>query len=117
MRLEIRRRRLELSDGLRAHIEQRLRAALGRFARQVAQVWVYLRDVNGPRGGEDKCCRIVVHLARGGRAVAGGTGADPYAVVARTAARSARVVKRHFQRGVARRARLWGRRGPSRAAR
>jgi putative sigma-54 modulation protein len=105
MRVEIRRRRLEITDGLLTHIERRLRTALRRFARRVGSVWVYLRDVNGPRGGADKRCRIVIDLRPGGRAVTTGAGPDPYAVVARTAARSARTVKRHLKRGVGRRRR------------
>ncbi len=103
MRVEIRRRRLEVSDYLRAHIERRLRAALGRFERRVGQIRVYLRDVNGPRGGVDKRCRIVVHLPPCGRAVVSGAGDDAYAVVTRTAERSGRAVKRRLQRKVARR--------------
>jgi ribosomal subunit interface protein len=103
MRLEIRRRRLEVSEALRAHVERRLRTALGRFARRVGRVRVYLRDVNGPRGGVDKRCRIVVHLPPAGRAVVSGTGSDPYAVVTRTAERSGRAVKRHLKRKAARR--------------
>jgi hypothetical protein len=59
---------------------------------------VYLGDVNGPRGGADKRCRIVVHLPPGGRAVVSGTATDPYAAVARTAQRSAHAVKRHLKR-------------------
>jgi ribosome-associated translation inhibitor RaiA len=105
MRLEIRRRRLMVSEWLRTHIERQLRAALGRFARRVGQVRVYLRDVNGPRGGVDKQCRIVVDLPRAGRAVVSGAGTDPYAVVAHTAARTGRAVKRHLQRRAARRRR------------
>lgn len=107
MRVEIRRRQLELSDGLRAHIERQLRTDLGRFAGQVAWVWVYLGDVNGPRGGEDKRCRIVVHFARGGgRAVASGIGTDPYAAVTQASDRAARIVKRRGPRNFARRSRL-----------
>jgi putative sigma-54 modulation protein len=112
MRLEIRRRRLAVSDGLRDHIKRRLRTALGRFARRVGQVWVYLRDVNGPRGGADKRCRIVVHLLRGGRAVTTGAGPDVYTVVTHTAASSARVVKRRLKRQAA--LRLRRRRGEGR---
>jgi ribosomal subunit interface protein len=103
MRLEIRRRRLGVSEALRAHVERRLRTALARFGGRVGLVRVYLRDVNGPRGGVDKRCRIAVHLPRFGRAVASGAGTDPYAVVARTAERLGRAVTRHLKRRAARR--------------
>ena len=98
MRLEIRRRRLEVSPSLRGHIERRLRSALGGFSRHVGGVRVYLRDVNGPRGGVDKTCRVVVHLPGTGRAVVAGTAAEVYALVARTAGRLRRAIKRRLQR-------------------
>jgi ribosome-associated translation inhibitor RaiA len=98
MRLEIRRRRLEVSASLRAHIERRLRSALGGFARHVGRVRVYLRDVNGPRGGVDKTCRVVVHLPGTGRTVVRGADAEVYGLVTRTADRVRRAVKRRVQR-------------------
>jgi ribosome-associated translation inhibitor RaiA len=76
MRLEIRRRGVEVTERLREHIVERLRLALGRFARSVGEVRVYLRDVNGPRGGTDKVCRVVVEVPRDGRVVVTGAAAD-----------------------------------------
>ena len=69
MRLEIRSRGVEVSERLKDHVEERLRLALGRLARYVGEVWVYLRDVNGPRGGKDKLCRVVMEVPRNGRVV------------------------------------------------
>ena len=68
MRLEIHARNYELSDGLKDLIERRVRTALGRFARRIDRVTVSLSDVNGPRGGADKLCRLsVALLPRGSR--------------------------------------------------
>ena len=117
MRLEIRRRRLEVSASLRAHIERRLRSALGGFARHVGRVRVYLRDVNGPRGGVDKSCRIEVHLP-GRRAVrAAVVDADAYAAIAAAAHRVAQGVARAVERGQATTSEpAWPARGSSTAA-
>lgn len=41
-----------------------LTTSLGRFAHRLKQVYLYLEDVNGPRGGIDKQCRCVLHLRR-----------------------------------------------------
>jgi putative sigma-54 modulation protein len=38
--------------------------ALDRFRHRLKQVYLYLEDVNGPRGGIDKQCRCVLHLRR-----------------------------------------------------
>ena len=42
------------------HIERRLRFALDRFGDRIARVFVFLHDRNGPRGGIDKICRVLV---------------------------------------------------------
>jgi putative sigma-54 modulation protein len=98
MRLEIRRRGVEVTEALRDHLKRRLRFALGRFARHIDRVQVYLRDVNGPRGGTDKQCRIVVTLPRRGRVVVTGVDADIFSAITRTANRAAFAVRRHVLR-------------------
>jgi putative sigma-54 modulation protein len=52
-----------------AHVERRLRFALSRFSGRIRRVDVFLADENGPRGGIDKTCRIVVRLRDGGDVV------------------------------------------------
>lgn len=52
-----------MTAGLRTYAERRLLFALGRFSRQVEAVRLLLDDVNGPRGGVDKRCQVVVQLA------------------------------------------------------
>ncbi|MCE9631098.1 MAG: HPF/RaiA family ribosome-associated protein [Planctomycetia bacterium] len=42
------------------HIERRLRFAVSRFGDHIQKVIVFLLDRNGPRGGIDKVCRILV---------------------------------------------------------
>ena len=54
MQLRIRGVNYGLDDGLKDHIERRLRFALGRFAARIHRLTVRLTDVNGPRGGLDK---------------------------------------------------------------
>jgi ribosome-associated translation inhibitor RaiA len=103
MRLEIRRRGVEVTEELRDHLKERLRLALGRFARRMTSVRVYLRDVNGPRGGVDKTCRIVVELPPRGRVIVTGTDADIRAAITGTASRAGFAVKRHVKRRRARR--------------
>ncbi len=66
MRTDIRGYHLTISEALRTHIERRLHFALSRFGARILHVAVRLEDMNGPRGGVDKRCRIVVALAGAG---------------------------------------------------
>ena len=103
MRLEIRHQGVDVTDELRDSIREQFRLALGRFARSVGGVRVYLRDVNGPRGGTDKECRMVAEVPRDGRVVVAGAATDVAAAVARTAHRAGYALRSHLKRRLARR--------------
>jgi ribosome-associated translation inhibitor RaiA len=62
MKLSIRTRDFELTDDLRDHIERRLHFALDAFEDHVEDAFVYLMDLNGPKGGVDKLCQITVQV-------------------------------------------------------
>lgn len=98
MRLEIRRRGVNVTEGLRSYLQERLGVALGRFARHINRVRVYLRDVNGPRGGLGKKCRMVVELPPRGRVVVAGADLGISGAIARTAGRAGFAVKRYVKR-------------------
>ena len=53
---------ISVSEGLRNSVTRRLEFALGRFTPEVERVTTRVGDVNGPRGGVDKRCRMVVKL-------------------------------------------------------
>lgn len=103
MRLEIRRRGVEVTEELRDHLNGRLRLALGRFDPHIDLVRVYLRDVNGPRGGPGKKCRVVVGLRRGGRVVVTGADTEVPTAITSTTRRAEVAVSRHLKRRLARR--------------
>jgi putative sigma-54 modulation protein len=103
MRLEIRRRGVKVTKKLRTYLKERLGVALARFGRHIDLVRVYLWDVNGPRGGMGKKCRIVVELPPRGRVVVTGTDADVRFAITGTANRAGFAVKRHVKRRRARR--------------
>ena len=52
-----------LSEDQRAFIRQRLSRKLEKFSGSIERVSVRVKDVNGPRGGIDKVCRIKVVLS------------------------------------------------------
>ena len=98
MHLQLRAVKYEMDDELRDHIERRLRFALGRFAARIDRLTVRLSDVNGPRGGVDKRCRIAVALVPRGMVMVEGSGDDPFALVSDAAKRARRSVQRALGR-------------------
>lgn len=98
MRIEIQAKRMPALNEIREHVRHRLQFALGRFAHGVSTVRVYLSDVNGPRGGSDKFCRIVVQLKQHSRVVIQDLGHDMRQVVDRVADRVHQSVSRQLGR-------------------
>jgi len=99
MQLDIRGRHLWLTPALLEHVERRFRFAIGRFSPSIGRVAIRLSDVNGPRGGLDKRCRVTLHVPAAERVVTlTETDGDLYAAVARAADRTARAVERALAR-------------------
>jgi putative sigma-54 modulation protein len=53
-----------LSQELREFLSSRLTDELSRMDRSINRVNIYFQDSNGPKGGCDKTCRLVIHLRR-----------------------------------------------------
>ncbi len=98
MHLQIRAKNFRLHDTDREEMERRLQFALSRFDGRISQVTVGLADVNGPRGGADKQCRLVVRLAPSGKVTIEETHANVSAAVALAAGRAGRAIGRALQR-------------------
>ena len=58
MRLFVRFNNVAPTEPIRTYVDRRVRMVLGRFGSKIAWVSVRISDVNGPRGGVDKLCRI-----------------------------------------------------------
>jgi putative sigma-54 modulation protein len=62
MNLRIQSQGLHASATLTAVIANRLEHALRNHLHEVVSVDVYLKDLNGPKGGDDKSVRVRVHF-------------------------------------------------------
>jgi len=95
MRLNITGINLSATDALRVYIERRIRSAVGRCAHYVRMVRVSFTDVNGPRGGHDKQCKIYADLVPYGQLMINDTDRDLYCAISRSTARLKHLVRRH----------------------
>ena len=102
MQIDIRAHGFSLTGALRDYTERRLRFALTRVAGRVRLITVRFFDINGPRGGIDKRCRIRVILNGLAAVVIEDTEADLYLGVDRAVDRIGRTVMRRLARHNAR---------------
>jgi len=98
MQIIIQARGFDLTAGLREHVERRLYFALDWAHDHVSRISVVLSDVNGPRGGEDKRCRIQVAVPGTADVVVEDTQADLYVAIDRTVDRAGRTLVRRLAR-------------------
>ena len=98
MKISIRSKLSEVDSSVREHIKRRLHFSLGRMATRIPKVIVRIDDLNGPRGGVDKTCRIDVEVLRGSDVFVEDRDADVIAVIDRAAQRTGRAVARALER-------------------
>lgn len=98
MRTVIRTRGFELTTTLRDHVEKKLAASLGHLADEIRQVRVQLGDTNGPRGGVDKTCQLVVTVIGQPTVVVLDTQADLYLAIDRATRRAGHNLERQLAR-------------------
>lgn len=115
MRISIQTQGFSLTEALREYVTRRLDHALQRRKLWVQHVEVHLGDVNGPRGGVDKLCAIMVKTTRLPVMVIKDLGSDLYAVIDRAADRVGATVDRRIAQRI-RVKRFFGMRPESRAA-
>jgi putative sigma-54 modulation protein len=98
MQFEIHTKNLRISQPLRVHIERRLNFALERFAMQIAKVCVSVGDLNGPKGGIDKRCRVAIVLMPSTTIVMEDQASNIYAAIDRVADKAGRCIGRRLKR-------------------
>lgn len=98
MRLTIQANGFALTEALKNHTEQRIAIALGWARQHMRQLVVSLSDINGPRGGVDKRCRIQVQLGAGREVIIEDVEADLYVAINRAAERADRALVRKIER-------------------
>ena len=93
-----------LSGELDRFVGATMQRALGRFSEDILSIDVFLKDVNGPKGGVDKQVIVRLHLSNRRQLTIETEGENLYAAVRRSARRAKRAVRRslgksrHFEK-------------------
>lgn len=96
MLVQIQSRHFSLSEALNKYVKSKVQIMLSRYETKIISVNVSLFDVNGPKGGEDKCCKIVVKVNGSSSIVVQETAQDLYDAVNSCTRRVRRAVKRQL---------------------
>lgn len=84
------------SDALQTHAIDRLTSALDQHEDRVASVNLQFRDVNGPKGGDDKQAKVIVGLKGAGDVIVEERGDDAYLILSTLADRVKQAVGRQI---------------------
>ena len=94
MPLQIQARGFELTRSLERYVRKRIRQGLDARLDSSSRLQVGLSDINGPRGGPDKCCRVHIALPQQRDVVVTETQPDMYAAIDRAISRARQVLAR-----------------------
>jgi ribosome-associated translation inhibitor RaiA len=92
MNIDINTRDFPLTEALRTHAERRMRVALTCCDDSIQRVVMRLSDINGPRGGSDKRCKLQVVLAEMPDVIIEDTESDLYIAIDRATGRAGRTL-------------------------
>jgi ribosome-associated translation inhibitor RaiA len=98
MKITVRFLGLPPSDAVRQFVERQAVTHLSRFSHDVESVELRVRDVNGPRGGDDMECRATAKGPRVGFTTITELSNDAYHSVGMALTRLARAVARSLER-------------------
>ncbi len=98
MKLTLRTPHVDLSPELQDQLRRGIHRALGRVSPWIREIEVVVSDTNGPRGGPDKQCRMILRGRSFETIVVEQLGADVRATVAAVALRAERAVLRSVDR-------------------
>ena len=98
MKIELRFCGVEGSDALREYMLRRVHFQLTRFAHELDTVVVRMSDINGPKGGIDKRCKVTVRGPRIGSLTLAELTGDAYSALDLAIGRISRAVSRDVAR-------------------
>ena len=97
MNISIRTQHFDVSQAIQGFVRNKVESALARFRDEVLSVDVFLSDINGPKGGQDKRVIIRIQLRRHQVAVES-LHNDLYIAISKGSSKVRRVVRRKLSK-------------------
>jgi putative sigma-54 modulation protein len=98
MKVQVKARHFSLTNELKQYVKKRLKFALDTRYQQVKRVEVMLSDINGPKGGEDKRCQILLKIDGQTDVVVDDVQSHLYSAIDRAVSRASRSVAKRVTR-------------------
>lgn len=98
MKLDIRTRHITLTPEARNEVRRRIYAALARISPWIRSIDITVTDINGPKAGADKQCRLRIRGRSIPDVVVEHVGTDTLATIVMAAGRAEQVVVRKMAR-------------------
>ncbi len=98
MLIEIQARDFEVTEALGAYVRRCINKRLSKRSSEIQRIYVWLFDINGPRGGKDKRCRVQVCLPQIQNVIIEDTRLNLYNAIDRAVVRAGRSVERRLSR-------------------
>jgi putative sigma-54 modulation protein len=92
MDISIAAKDFRLTAALLNYTQERVKQRLGRLDVAAKRVQVILSDINGPRGGEDKKCQVLLDIAGHGQLAVHAIHSDMYGAIDQSLAKAKRRV-------------------------
>ena len=96
MQIQIHTHQFDLTEAIRLYIEQRVAFALGWSRDELLKIHFRLADINGPRGGIDKSCQVILRFKGKKDLVVEDTQTDLYLAIDRALERASRSLARQL---------------------
>ena len=98
MNITIRTQHFDVSHAIQSFVRNKVESALARFHDEVLSVDVFLSDINGPKGGQDKRVVIRIQLRRRHQIAVESLHDDLYAAISSSSKKARRVVRRKLRK-------------------
>jgi len=98
MQIDIHARNFSLTDAMRNHTKRQLDFALAGRDHHIQRVVIRLSDINGPRGGKDKRCLLLITLVNLPTVVIDHIETDLYFAIDQAVDRASQAVERKIER-------------------